>query len=79
MDSLSALKRKAKREKKHLPKEDDLDKLWFNRMTKEEAEYYAVLSMMGIYDRHSNTLMMGSDAIDRYLAFKKQMQDKYKL
>ena len=56
----------------------DFDKI-FSKMTKEEQEQDLCNSMCGMHVRQDSntTILMGSDAMDRYLNFQKQMIEKY--
>lgn len=80
---MNTLKRKAKNKKSSLPKPDntqksDFDKIW-HLMTKEEQEINLCNSLCGMHVRRDGktTILMGSDDMDRYLNFQKQMIEKY--
>lgn len=51
----------------------------FSKMTKEEQEQDLCNSMCGMHVKQdgNTTILMGSDAMDRYLNFQKQMIEKY--
>lgn len=51
----------------------------FKKMTKEEQEENLRNSLQGmhIYQNGNTTILMGSDAMDRYLDFQRKMIEKY--
>ena len=80
---MNALKRKDKRKKITERTEIEIqrsafDKI-FSKMTKEEQDENLCNSLSGIWinDGRGGTILMGSDAMDRYLNFQKQMIEKY--
>lgn len=59
------------------PKQKDPFDSVFEKMTEDERDKLVSLSFSGMYIRSSNTVLMGSDAMDRYINFKQSMINKY--
>lgn len=59
------------------PKQKDPFDNVFAKMTEDERDKLVSLSFSGMYIRSSNTVLMGSDAMDRYINFKQSMINKY--
>jgi hypothetical protein len=66
-----------KKPKNGHPKQKDPFDSVFAKMTEGERDELVCLSFSGMYIRSSNTVLMGSDAMDRYINFKQSMIDKY--
>lgn len=64
---------------KHEPTLRDIafNKVYF-KMTDDERNVYTLYQYSGMYIRRTNTILMGSDAMTRYLNFQDEMIDKYK-
>jgi hypothetical protein len=54
----------------------EFDKV-FPLMTRKEQDQLFIYSYSGMWDRSSNTVYMGMDAMDRVDKFKQEMVDKY--
>lgn len=83
VNSMNCLKRKAKRKIITKRSEPELigsafDKI-YSKMTKEEQYENLQNSLCGMHCMQGgkHTILMGSDAMDRYLNFQKQMIEKY--
>jgi hypothetical protein len=49
----------------------------YKQLSNKEKDKCLILSLSGMYDRSTNTILMGSDAMDRYLQFQDEMIKKY--
>lgn len=80
---MNRLKRKAKRkpvaEKSEISSHQSAFDKIFKKMTKEEQYENLCNSLCGMQIRRDGktTILMGSDSMDRYLNFQKQMIEKY--
>ena len=77
MDAVTNLRRKEKNKRKSIIKEPSESETWFMRMSDQEKDTLLCLGMNGMWIRSENTILMGSDAMDKYLSFKNEMIEKY--
>jgi len=69
--------KKIKKEDLPVEEEKNIFEGIFKAMTDVEKEKYAKLSLSGIYDKRSNTIIMGEDAFLAITEFQNKMIEKY--